>query len=424
MVCDDTLYKILNIPTNADQNTIKKAFRKLSLKWHPDRNLTNNKEATKKFQEISKAYSILSDPEKKMKYDRFGLDFAQNQGGPSFDPNDIFSHFFGNKGGNPFQQQASRVREEHIIKTVNVTLEQLYNEETISIQYEYKTECKICKGTGNKNKKKDKCIQCDGKGKSIRVIRMGPMIKQIVQTCAQCKGSGEYVMMKNRCLVCHGKGCKMNQETFQLDLKKEYDDDISIRVSNKGHQIVDVDSDLIIRLSIQKHPIYTKIGKHLVYNLYIEFYQSLFGFSKQVHHLDKSILTLELKGPSQHNDIKVIPDKGFYDPSTHKNGNIFIKINIKPFDIHQYTQKEIELLKTLLSKMNPIEIEQEKEIQQKIKDNRLKAISLKNTNVQWHNLKEKLQSSRQKNSSSYHHPRMNMNMGMDDDDDPQQCVHQ
>lgn len=413
MVCDDTLYKILNIPTDADQNTIKKAFRRLSMKWHPDRNLTNKKKATEEFQEISKAYSILSDPEKKMKYDRFGLEFAQNQGGPQFNPHDIFSQFFGNRG-NPFQQHSSRVREEHIIKNVNITLEQLYNEETINIKYQYKTECKICKGTGNKNKKKLKCIKCDGKGKSIRIIQMGPMIKQIVQTCPHCKGSGEYVDMKNRCLVCHGKGCKMNQETFALELKKEYDDDISIRVSNKGHQIIDVDSDLIIRLSIQKHPIYTKIGKNLIYNLYIELYQSLFGFSKQIHHLDKTLLTLELKGPSQHNDIKVIREKGFYDPSLKKRGNIFVKINIKPFNYKQYNKQEIELLKTLLSKINPIEIEQENKIQQKIKENVLKPIYLLNTNIQWYNLEKKLKSS-QNNSSS--HSRIDM-------DDEQKCVHQ
>ena len=106
MVRDTKLYDRLGVDQNASDADLKKAFRKLSMKWHPDKNPDNNEEATKKFQEISEAYSILSDPEKRSKYDQIGIDFVKNQdGGPGIDPNDIFSQFFGGNspfGGSPF----------------------------------------------------------------------------------------------------------------------------------------------------------------------------------------------------------------------------------------------------------------------------------------------------------------------------------
>merc|ERR1711871_1613766 len=152
MVRDTKLYDRLSVSPSASENDIKKAYRKLSIKWHPDKNPNNKEEATKQFQQISEAYSVLSDSEKRQQYDQMGMDFVNNQsGGQGFDPSDIFSQFFGGNspfgGGSPFGfnfgggQQRQRRQEDINIK-VNVTLEQIYNEESIDIHYSQKVYCK------------------------------------------------------------------------------------------------------------------------------------------------------------------------------------------------------------------------------------------------------------------------------------------
>ena len=179
MVHDAKLYDELGVSPSANEEEIKKAYRKMSIKWHPDKNPDNKEEATKNFQRISEAYSILSDREKRQNYDQFGMDFVNNQNDGGVDPSDIFSQFFGN-GGSPFGfnfnhgGQRQKPQEDIQLK-LNVTLEQIYNEETVEINYSHKIYCKTCNGTGNKNKKKSKCTSCNGKGKKIQVIRMGPM---------------------------------------------------------------------------------------------------------------------------------------------------------------------------------------------------------------------------------------------------------
>ena len=150
MVRDNTLYDRLSISSSASDNEIKKAYRKLSVKHHPDKNPNNKEEATKKFQEISEAYSILSDPEKRQKYNQIGMDFVKNDSGGGFDPSDIFSQFFGGGGspfgggGSPFgfnfggQQQQPQKQREDVVAQIRVTLKQIYCEETVSLQYPQK----------------------------------------------------------------------------------------------------------------------------------------------------------------------------------------------------------------------------------------------------------------------------------------------
>ena len=210
MVRDTKLYDVLNISSDANDNDIKKAYRKLSIKWHPDKN-PDNKE------EISEAYSILSDSDKRKQYDAYGMDFLKNQsdGGHGFNPEDIFSQFFGGGGGgSPFGfnfggQGPRQAPKEDITLKVETSLEQIYNEENIEINYPQKNFCSSCDGTGSKSKNKPTCNECDGKGKKIQVIRMGPMIQQMVQDCRKCRGTGEFIKQEDKCTTCKGSSYTM-----------------------------------------------------------------------------------------------------------------------------------------------------------------------------------------------------------------------
>ena len=163
MVKDTILYDELNISASASDKDIKKAYHKLSMKWHPDKNIDNKEEATKKFQKISEAYSILSDQKREM-YDQIGIDILKNgSDGPPIDPTQIFEQFFGgfggfggfdgfpfgNMGGRPQRREDDNCIVEHF-----VTLEDIYNEKQTEVKYKQKIYCQKCEGTGCKNKKK------------------------------------------------------------------------------------------------------------------------------------------------------------------------------------------------------------------------------------------------------------------------------
>ena len=180
MVRDTKLYDRLSISPTASENEIKKAYRKLSIKWHPDKNRDNKEEATRRFQEISEAYSILSDSEKRQQYDQIGMDILNNQsGGHGLDPSHIFSQFFG--GNSPFGDnspfgfsfggQQRQKKKEDITITTRVTLKQIYCEENVEIKYPQKNYCRDCDGTGSTTKRKETCDACGGKGRTVQVVR-------------------------------------------------------------------------------------------------------------------------------------------------------------------------------------------------------------------------------------------------------------
>jgi DnaJ-class molecular chaperone len=198
MVKDTTLYDRLEVPPESDENQIKKAYNKLSKIWHPDKHLdeAEKEKASLKFKEITEAKEILLDKQKRDTYDQMGMDmFNAQQHDNQFNP---FENMFpgGFPGGFPFggmphghnmgprQQQL-----ENIIAKIDVTLEQLYNEETINFSYKQKVSCAPCNGEGTKDGKSVQCQTCNGKGMRVQVIQIGPgMLQQVTSECHNCKG--------------------------------------------------------------------------------------------------------------------------------------------------------------------------------------------------------------------------------------------
>ena len=221
------LYAILETNKNASDDEIKKAYKKAALKHHPDRN-PNNPEATAKFQEVGKAFATLGDPEKRKRYDQFGVIDGEGNGGnggmpDGMNPFDIFQNMFGgggNGGGSPFGnmfggmggmggmggnpvQQRNKSADKKI--TLNLSLTDVYKGRTIPIDFTKIICCDSCEGCGALNKECIKtCKPCNGQGRIVRMMQMGPMIQQTVQHCGTCAGKGKSVEAGKECVKCRG----------------------------------------------------------------------------------------------------------------------------------------------------------------------------------------------------------------------------
>ena len=207
-------YSVLGISKNATPQEIKKAYRKCALKYHPDRNPNNVEEAEAKFKEISKAYEILSDTQKKQQYDMFGEEGMNGMGGmdDGNNPFDIFNNMggFGNlfsQMGQHFQQSqtssSKRQKPPNKQKIVNLELDELYTGKNVSFILQKKDKCFTCSGSGISDMKKVKiCDLCSGTGSINELRRIGPMVQQIVKKCYECDGLGKIIPEKAKCGTC------------------------------------------------------------------------------------------------------------------------------------------------------------------------------------------------------------------------------
>ena len=201
---DKDLYKTLGVSKDADEATIKKSYRKLALKYHPDRNKVDKEEAEKKFKEISKAYEVLSDSNKRKTYDTFGLDAVNNGGVGGENPFDLFGNIFSqsngfenmfNMGSNSRSSRKKTRASANTVKSIDITLEDVYCKRKFNINFDKTIKCRKCNGTGAKDPSCIKiCKNCDGSGITISIKTFGPgMISQTQTTCNVCNGIGKKI---------------------------------------------------------------------------------------------------------------------------------------------------------------------------------------------------------------------------------------
>ena len=380
MVKETLLYDRLGIPSNASESEIKKAYRKGALKWHPDKNPNNKEEANKKFQEISQAFEVLSDSSKRSTYDNFGLDGINDNGGPRMNPEDIFSQFFGGGspfgaggpfgggnpfGGGPFQFPGgnNQVKREDININLEVDLRSIYNEKNVKISFDRKIFCKGCEGTGNKNKISPKCSSCDGQGKTVRVVQMGPMISQQIQPCKVCRGTGKAnTKEEDKCKTCNGKSYNLQKIEIPLPLKNGLNNGNRICLEGQCHHLKEYNSDLLINIQVLDDKMFKRVNDDLITIVNLEIYQSMLGFNKLITHMNGNIINISSNTITKHDSMKRIKGKGMRNLQNGKTGDLVIKFKIKYPNIDDYNEEEKTLLKKLLSKKCKNELTLEKEI--------------------------------------------------------------
>jgi DnaJ-class molecular chaperone len=355
MVRDTKLYDLLGIAPNANQDDILSSYRKLAIKCHPDKN-PNNPEAEQKFKDITQAKEILSDSEKRNIYDQVGMDYVNgNMGQQQPDMSEMFNMFGGGHpfggGGHPFAGGFAKKNEKENI-TINheVTLEQIYNCETVHIQFKQKHFCKKCKGEGTKDGTQNSCNICNGVGIIGQRIQMGPMIQEIRQPCPNCHGSGKIAPNENKCSDCNGECNHSKEVKIGIPLQNGLKHGQQIHLPGHGHNFKDGKTDLIIIINEKRHNVFERNGADLIMNVDLQLFQALYGFDKIIEHLDKRKLHLSHTGKTEFNIIRKISNEGMNILNTNNKGDLIIKFNIKMPNIdynNDLSQKLLYLLKSL-----------------------------------------------------------------------------
>lgn len=293
MVKETKFYELLGVAPTASDSDLKKAYRKLALKYHPDK----NPNAGEKFKEISMAYEVLSNPEKRRLYDQHGEQGIKEGGGGGggfHSPMDIFDMFFGGGGFGGGRSRGPR-RTKNLVHQLSVSLEDMYNGTTRKLALQKNVICDACDGVGGKEGAIQKCPNCRGTGMQVRIQQLGPgMMQQIQSMCGECQGQGERVDPKLRCKKCNGRKVNRERKILEVSIDKGMEDGQKITFSGEGDQEPGLEpGDIIIVLDEKKHPVFTRNGTDLLMKMTINITEALCGFKKTIETLDKRTLVVQ-----------------------------------------------------------------------------------------------------------------------------------
>ncbi|RKO99905.1 hypothetical protein CXG81DRAFT_13870 [Caulochytrium protostelioides] len=300
MVKDTKLYDTLEVRPDAGESELKKAYRKLALKYHPDK----NPDAGDKFKEISHAYEILSDSQKREVYDRYGEEGLNGDGGMGgmggLDPQDLFSQLFGGGmfggGGGGRRQGPRRGRDmQHVLK---VSLSDLYNGKTTKLALQKQILCPTCKGCGATSPNAVKsCQPCGGRGVRMIMRQMGPMIQQMQQACPECNGEGEMIAAKDRCGACHAKKVTTERKILDVYIDKGMASGQKITFAKEGDQSPSIDEpgDVVIVLEQKPDATFRREGSDLhMDDVKVDLLTAVAGGAFDITHLDGRKLVVRI----------------------------------------------------------------------------------------------------------------------------------
>ena len=323
-------YEVLGVDRGADEATIKKAYRQLAKKYHPDMN-PGDKEAEKKFKEASEAYAVLSDAEKRRQYDQFGhAAFEQGGGGAGgfggFDFNggdmgDIFGDIFGDLFGGGRSRRANNgpMKGANVRTAVRITFEEAVFGCEKQLDLNLKDECTTCHGTGAKpGTSPETCPKCGGKGQIVYTQQSLFGTVRNVQTCPDCNGSGKIV--KEKCADCHGSGYITNRKKIAVTIPAGIDNGQSIRIREKGEPGVNGGprGDLLVEVQVERHPIFQRQDMNIFSTAPITFAQAALGGEMRINTVDGEV-SYEVK-PGTQTDTRIrLKGKGV---PTIRNKNI------------------------------------------------------------------------------------------------------
>ena len=279
-------YEVLGVAKNADDAELKKAYRKVAKKYHPDTN-PGDKEAEEKFKEAAEAYAILSDPEKRSKYDQYGHAAFDQNGGPGgfggfdfADMGDIFGDIFGDMfgGGSRHRQSNGPVKGANIKTTVRVSFEEAVFGTQEELELPLKDECDVCKGSGSQpGHQPETCSKCAGKGQVVFTQQSLFGMTRTVQTCPDCGGSGKII--KYKCSNCAGTGFVKSKKKIQVAVPAGIDNGQSIRIREKGEPGINGGGrgDLLVTVLVDRHPVFQRQEYDIYSSEPISFTQAALG---------------------------------------------------------------------------------------------------------------------------------------------------
>ncbi len=292
-------YEVLGVTKTSSDDEIKKAYRKLAKKYHPDMN-PGDKEAEVKFKEASEAYAVLSDADKRRQYDQFGhaaFDGASGAGAGGFDfsgmdMGDIFGDIFGDLfGGGSRRSSNGPRRGANLRASVRVTFEEAVFGCEKEIEIVLKDECTKCHGTGAKpGTSPISCSKCGGKGKVVFTTQSLFGTMQNVQTCPDCNGTGKVVV--DKCPDCHGSGYVSARKRIQVSVPAGIDDGQSIRIRDKGEPGTNGGprGDLLVEVVVSRHPIFTRRDMDLYSTVSMSYAQAALGGELRINTIDGDVL--------------------------------------------------------------------------------------------------------------------------------------
>jgi len=347
----------LGVNRTASDGEIKKNYRKLAKEFHPDK----NPEAGDKFKEISFAYEVLSDPEKRSTYDRYGLKGLQDGDHGSDDfIGRMFGGFFGGMGGMGGMGSTANRRPQAEIVQQAVTLENLYNgNTTFPVEINRIVVCKRCEGRGGKAGAAKKCAVCNGTGTKVTLQQLGIGIaRQIHQRCPNCSGKGESFTERDRCGECHGNRTVEEKKTLEVHVDKGMKHGQKIVFRGEGNQNADCSDagDVVVMLVQEAHEYFQRSADNLVILHKINLTEALCGFSFPVKHLDGRDLLLRC-APGDvitKDSIKAIENEGmpiYRNP--FEKGHLYVRFEIEYPEKYSLSNEQLKQLETLLPARPP-----------------------------------------------------------------------
>lgn len=334
-------YEILEVPKNSSKEEIKKAYRKQALKYHPDKN-HGNKESEAKFKEAAEAYEVLSDDNKRSKYDRYGHSgLGGNTGfsGQGMSVDDIFSHFgdiFGDMGGfgsffggGGGSQRGRRVNKGSNLRIkVKLTLEDIVNGVQKKIKVNKLVKCSVCNGSGAADGSSfSNCKTCNGHGVVNRVTNTFIGQMQTTTTCPTCNGEGKSIV--NKCLKCNGEGALKDEEVITIDIPAGVAEGMQLSVSGKGNAPIrgGVNGDLIILIEEETHPHLIREGKDLIHNLFLTIADASIGTQIEIPTLESKV-KIKIDAGTQPGKILRLRGKGLPDVNSYGRGDLLVYIHV------------------------------------------------------------------------------------------------